>query len=143
MQIRPLSAFGANPDSITLIDGTVVPYTDVTFDSSNYTFTYTPEDDSGGIDITNNIKRSDQLTFPGFDVTTANYWGSYRAGHGLTTIADAGISPGAPLDTSVTSLFAKNIANEASFGTGSITSKIGQYVAIGFGAWLLIQLIKK
>jgi len=139
MQLRPLNA---DPNSmINLLDGTQVPYGDITFDTVSYHFTYHPTDGSPMVDITNTMTRADKLTFPSFDPVKDNNRLSYEAGR--TQVVDkAGIAPTDELNTNVADLFAQNVGHQIS-DIASTGTKIVKYVAIGAGVLLLLSIINK
>lgn len=141
MQVRPFDAFGDLPQTITGIDGSIYATASLVFDTADYSFTYNDPNTGLSMVVTDNITRADKLNFPGFDpVVDNNRLSYYVAGHQQTVNA-AGISPLAPLPTSTTAIFTSNLQNEANLGSGSVTSKLLTYAAIGLGAYLVIGLI--
>lgn len=129
MQVR---AFCDSPTDVSLMDGTVISYGDIVFDTDSYHFTYQ------GRDITNSLPRSVKLTFPSFDQIRDNYRldAEFR-----NTINQPGAME--PLPTDVTDIFATNLSNEVKLGAGSVTRGIGEYVMMGFGALILINILTR
>lgn len=134
MQITPLSADPNVPSTITLIDGTVIPYDSITFDTSNYHFTMSPGGGGNPVDITNNMYRADKLTFPNFDPVEDNYRLSYYVAGHTATVDAAGVNPLQPLDESVLGAF--NANNASTFDS------IKKFAAYALAAYVGIQLLK-
>lgn len=87
--------------TITLIDGRTVQRDSIRFEAGNMRFYL------GAEDITNNIFRSDKLTFRGFDVNADNRRISYERNNGVRVTEIPG-----PLTTSTAAIFAEQIVTE-------------------------------
>lgn len=139
MQIRP---FDADPNqTVTLNDGTVVQYSGLAFNSSDYSWSYTDPDTGWSYDETNNVPRATQLTFPGFDPTVDNKRLSYYVAGHTATVNAAGISPLADLNTSVADIFATNVSNQLASATSLNSGSLGQKIALYAVAGIVIMAI--
>lgn len=137
MQKIPLQPFGASSDdTITLLDGQVIPLIYVSFIPSTYKFMYT----KGGsaLDVTNLMTQAQKKLFPEFDVTENNYR--------IYNQKAFGINSPARLETSTAKMFVQNVADDldkkTNLGVSSFASMAG-LVAAGYIVFLIASNTNK